>query len=215
MRRAHTEAKMRFIAFIFACLLLPSLLSAQPLADRIPNDALFYVGWSGSQNLGPAYEGSHLKGVIDASDFPKLFNEFFPRLAQRIGRDNPAGGEFASLAAGVGARLWRPPSAFYWGGMDFTDPRHPMPRIAILCDAGDEAAALTKDLQTAIDRAGKTPTPMKIVNDGTLVVVTIGTGVTAPAGKNGGNLLADAGFKSVMAQLHDKSLAPADVNAAG
>src|SRR2546421_8705992 len=55
---------MRFIALLIAILLLPCTLLAQPLADRIPNDALFYVGRSGSQNLGPAYDGAHLKGVI-------------------------------------------------------------------------------------------------------------------------------------------------------
>src|SRR5438552_3037967 len=44
-------------------------LCAQPLADRVPADAIVYIGWRGTQDLGPAYNGSHLKAVVDASDF--------------------------------------------------------------------------------------------------------------------------------------------------
>ena len=188
---------------------------AQPLADRVPADALVYIGWSGAANLGQSYDQSHLKAVLDASDLPKLFTEFFPRLSQRLGQQNAASGEAASMAAAIGARFWRHPSAFYFGGLDYTNPRDPQPRIAILCDAGDEAAALTKDLQTAIDHAGKTPTPVRLSVEGQLVVITVGTAVPVPIVKGRPSLQGDATFTDVMGQLHQKPVAAIYVNTAG
>ncbi len=198
-----------------AALLFPlcGLAIAQPLADRIPADALVYVGWTGSDNLGPAYQSSHLKGVVDATDFPKLFNDFLPRIAQKLGQTDAQGSQKITFITSVGRRLWKYPSAFYFGGMDFTNPREPQPRIAILCDAGNEAEALRNEVQGMVDHADK-KAAIKVINDGTLVVLTIGSGVTI-ASKGQANLTADAGFKGVMSQLHEKSVAAAYVNAAG
>ena len=188
---------------------------AQPLADRVPADALVYVGWSGSRNLGSTYESSRMKSVLESSDLPKLFTEFLPKAAERAGRDSAEVGEVLNFISAIGGRAWKHPTAFYFGGFDFTDPRNLQPRVAILCDAGDEAVALKAEVQKAIDRAGKSEVPMKVVADGTLVVVTIGTGVHAPAAKGASNLSGDAQFKSVMAQLHEKSVAAGYVNGAG
>src|SRR3954465_6959871 len=60
------------------------IAQAQPLADRIPSDALFYVGWAGADKLPPAYAQSHLKGVLDSSNLPELFSELGPRIVRRI-----------------------------------------------------------------------------------------------------------------------------------
>ena len=202
-------------ATIFIVALFVRMAAAQPLADRVPADALVYVGWSGAANLGPSYDRSHLKAVLDASDFPKLFTDFLPRLSQRLGQENATSGEAASMIAAIGARFWRHPSAFYFGGLDYTNPRDPQPRIAILCDAGDEAAALTKDLQTAIDHAGKTPTPVRLSVEGQLVVITVGTAVPVPIVKGRPSLQGDATFIDVMGQLHQKPVAAIYVNTAG
>src|SRR5688572_33457733 len=65
-------------------LLLPSILVAQPLADRIPADAVAYIGWQGSEALGEPYAQSHLKAVLAESNLPQFFQEFLPRLADRF-----------------------------------------------------------------------------------------------------------------------------------
>jgi hypothetical protein len=57
--------------------------------------------------------------------------------------------------------VWRHPTAFYWGGVDFTNPRMPAPKLAVICDAGNESEALAKELQAAIAKAGQTPEPLK------------------------------------------------------
>src|SRR5438046_2846737 len=96
---------------------LVALAPAQPLADRVPADALVYVGWSGSQNLGPAYDASHLKAVAASSDVQKLFTETLPALARRAGAGNAEAGEVLNVISTIGGRVWRHPTAFYWGGL--------------------------------------------------------------------------------------------------
>src|SRR5689334_20714538 len=70
-----------------ACLLVLVIsfaASAQPLADRIPQDAVIYIGWSGSESMGAAYDQSHLKAVVEASNVRELLNESLPRLLENI-----------------------------------------------------------------------------------------------------------------------------------
>ena len=69
----------RRIAFL-ALFLFCGFAFAQPLADRVPSDAVVYIGWQGMDSLGTGYEKSHLKGVIDSSNIPQFFSEFLPRL---------------------------------------------------------------------------------------------------------------------------------------
>jgi len=65
----------KLLAILLPCLVIctvaPAAL-AQALADRIPGDAEIYIGWRGSDDLGPGYDSSHLKAVIDASKFSQL-----------------------------------------------------------------------------------------------------------------------------------------------
>src|SRR5438270_1149814 len=82
-----------------------------PLADRVPGDALVYLGWTGSDSLGPAYEGSHLKAVIDASSFPQLFQTFLPQLIERVTPQNEQAAQVIQLISAVGGPMWRHPSA--------------------------------------------------------------------------------------------------------
>src|SRR4051812_14159168 len=127
---------MRYRWIVLVLCLVPSLATAQPLADHVPADALFYAGWAGSQNLGATYDQSHLKAVLADCDAQKLFTEFLPKLSEKLGQSDPHGAQVLSFLASVGSRFWRHPSAIYWGGVDFTNPRQPQPRIQLICDAG-------------------------------------------------------------------------------
>src|SRR5437762_11085231 len=68
---------------VVALLISPVFATAQPLADRLPNDTLVYLGWRGADSLGPGFEGSHLKGVLDASNLSQVINEFLPDVLKR------------------------------------------------------------------------------------------------------------------------------------
>jgi hypothetical protein len=59
---------------------------AQPLADKVPGDALIYVGWQGAGTAAPGFEGSHLQAILKGSDVPQFFNEFLPGLPTSDGQ---------------------------------------------------------------------------------------------------------------------------------
>ena len=46
------------IAFVIVAWCATRSHAAPPLADRVPSDALVYVGWSGSQSLPAGYDGA-------------------------------------------------------------------------------------------------------------------------------------------------------------
>ena len=52
---------------ILLTLVFASIAYGQPMAERVPADAVVYVGWQGTDSLN-GYENSHLKGVIDSSN---------------------------------------------------------------------------------------------------------------------------------------------------
>src|SRR5688572_29502597 len=96
---------------------------AQPLADRLPSDAILYVGWAGVEKLGPAYSGSHLKGVMDASNLPELFTDLFPKIARRLQLEqmmqgDPVLREIIPTVLAGGEAMWQRPSALYVGPID-------------------------------------------------------------------------------------------------
>src|SRR5438270_5567307 len=74
---------MRYILSACSAALLLLLLGqradAAGLKDRVPADALVYVGWAGSDHLGTAFEESHLKAVLEASQIPQLFRTFLDK----------------------------------------------------------------------------------------------------------------------------------------
>src|SRR5438034_11671271 len=89
---------------------LPAVAFAQTLVDRVPADAMVYVGWRGSDSMGTAYDGSHLKAVLGESNVPQIFSEFFPRLIERVGKEEPQAAEVMKIVMAIGAAMWRQPS---------------------------------------------------------------------------------------------------------
>jgi prepilin-type processing-associated H-X9-DG protein len=200
---------MRRISFALVLLILSTTAFAQPLADRIPADAVVYVGWKGSADLGPQYDGSHTKAVIQASNLPQLFNQFLPDLIRKVRVKDPAAAEKLDLLSAVGAPLWRHPSAFYFGGIAMGENNErPVPRFALLCDAGDEAPPLVARLKTLIDQAKDIPFPLNATAQGSLVVVS---SFDLPA-KPDSALGAKKEFTDALAQVGKDPLASAYVD---
>src|SRR2546423_321584 len=142
-RSSGTQIVARFGTLLAILLVVPKLArAAAPLADRVPGDALGYLGWTGADSLGPADDGSHLEAVLDASAFPQFFQTFLPQLIERVGPKNEQVAQVIQLISAVGGPMWRHPSALYFGGIDWSAGPQPMPRLALLCDAGTEADQL-------------------------------------------------------------------------
>ena len=150
-------------------------VASAPLADRVPGDAIMYLGWAGSDPLLPKYDSSHLKNVIAASDLPRMFDEFVPQLIKRVAREDQQAAEVLRQVVAIGAPLWKHPTAIYFGGVDFSAPQ-PAPHMAILCDAGADAADLSDRITKLMENAPKDQGPTPVVKTyGTLVVFAFGT----------------------------------------
>src|SRR5258705_5285543 len=106
------------LALLFSS--IPAL--AQPMADRVPADAMVYIGWQGSESLGAPYEKSHLKAVIDSSNIPQLFSEFMPRVIEKMGHGDAQAAAIFRAGYGIGRVYWQKPSALYFGGIDMNAP---------------------------------------------------------------------------------------------
>lgn len=150
---------------------------AQPLADRVPSDALFYAGWAGSEKLAPAYAQSHLKGVLDESNLPQLFAELGPKIVRRIQLEQMLEGDAVAREVlpgilALGEAAWRKPVALYLGPLDYSG-KVPMPKVAVLLGAGKDAASLAETVNKMVAQIPP-DAPVKIrvktAADGVLVV---------------------------------------------
>ena len=161
-------ARTAIVVALVMCVL--SAAQAQPLADRVPQDVVFYVGWRGSSNFGPAYEASHLKAVLEASNLRKVFSEFLPALSQRVAKDEPEAGQALQRVTQIVTTLCRYPTAFMFN--DVTEQG--MPRVVLICQAGEEAQALHAQLQALLTEAEDVPVPVHVFVEGDLAGLAIG-----------------------------------------
>ncbi|HSI32017.1 MAG TPA: DUF3352 domain-containing protein, partial [Tepidisphaeraceae bacterium] len=175
-------------------------VQAQPLADRVPGDALMYVAWGGAEKGGPGFAGSHLEGFLKDSDVPKLVNETIPAFLQMIGQKDPQAAQVTGILSALGGPLWRNPSAFYFGGYDLTNKQHPAPKFAILCDAGAEGAQFAGVLRNLIQGA-KPPYEIKVEEANGLVAIHSGIAGYAANAKPADALAGSAKFKAAQAQV--------------
>lgn len=183
---------MRNVLFsLIALLVLPSLIQAQPLADRLPGDAIIYAGWRGADAMGPGYETSHLKAVLDASDFTQLVNDFLPNLMLRIGKEDPEAAKILPIISAIAKPMWKHPSALYVGAIG-TEGGEPAPRLALLCDAGADAPALLATLNDLLAKAQGLPVPITAREFKGLVIITVGKMSPAFDSLTGGAAIADA-----------------------
>ena len=166
---------------IFAAALLSLAASgvcraaAPPLADRVPADALVYLGWTGADGC-PGYGSSHLKAVVDASAVPQLGSGFLPQLVRRLARLDEQAGAAMQQALDTTGPMWRHPTAFYFAGVDYPPGGRPTPRVALLCDAGADARMLAQQLSSLVAQLPPDAQPRPTVTvAGSLVRLSIGT----------------------------------------
>ena len=151
--------------------------AAQPLADRIPADAVVYVGWAGAESMGPGFEASHLKALLDSAEVGRWVNDVIPQIVQKAAQQQ--GGMPAAemeAASGLLAPMWRHPTALYIGPVDMAGEQGPVPRVALICDAGEEAASLQQNLQQFVEQQGgeNAPFPVVVRKVGNVVALVVG-----------------------------------------
>jgi prepilin-type processing-associated H-X9-DG protein len=186
------------LAIVLVIATLSSSAFAQPLAERVPPDALIYIGWAGSTQLGPDYDGSHLKAVLASSGVRALVDQTVGDLIGKV----PGGSERDALRAVYAAlgEALKYPTAVYLTGINPDAERDEAPfDAAIICRAGDNAMAIGQHILPMIAEAKEHGAPLDLRNAGDLLVLTIGK-PTMPIGENADapGFVAKPQFKSAM-----------------
>lgn len=169
------------VALLLVAAFAAPVFAAAPLADSIPSDALLYIGWRGTSDASPggapAYEKSRLKAVNDASDLLPSLKKMMPQVIEKLGEQDPQAAAMTQLAVAVGSAAWKHPSAVYVA-MDPIQPnaqRPPEPKVAVIIDAGDDAAQVLKDLEPMLEGAPPDIRRM-ILGKGRVVVTNVPAG---------------------------------------
>lgn len=201
---------------------LLSTARAQPLADKVPADALLYVGWQGAGSPAPGFEGSHLQAILKGSDVSQFIDEFLPRVAQFAAQKDPDLAQVMPMVTAVVRPLWNYPSALYVGPLNVNPGGGgpPMPRVAMFINAGGDSDRVLADLNGPLTQAQNAGVPVAAKAGGGLVVVALGPNladelVAHGNGNGNGNapaLAADAAFKAAMAQVPHDPVCAAYVN---
>ena len=189
--------------------MLPGTARGQALANRVPANAVIYVGWKGGDNLGAAYETSQLKGVMDAANVKQQVTALLTRGVDDAMKRGDRQGAGAKVFREAVEMMGQYPTAFYFGGMDLTDPDHPQPKMAVLSETGKDSAnaladKLTKAIADAPDK--QVPTTAKVVGNFLLVSTgETGKDIEDLMKKEGGAALAtDKEFVAALGQVQQK-----------
>ncbi len=177
-------------AFIYMAALLPATCFAQAMADHVPDDAMLYFGWRGTNDLGPNYDNSELKALAADMQARAVFNEVLPRAIANLKLMVGPQATPAIDAIGIlSSAMWRYPSAVYgnvsWNGTTL------IPHIAAYCQAGADSPNLKHTIDTMLGQAGNTgsiPIHTALVNN--IVVLSIGFDDATQAVADTGNATA-------------------------
>ena len=165
---------MRKLVGVWCCLLcVCSSAGAQALKSRVPADAIAYYAWAGADSPGNGYSGSRLEAVVEASNLSQLGEDFLPQvLAKMTARngDNGDGARFLHTMLGI---LWRHPTAIYSSGMTTAPDGSRVPKLGIVCEAGED----TETLNTILNGVTQNSQPrqmMRVVRSGDVIALTVG-----------------------------------------
>ena len=192
----------RLILVVLALLVTSALASAQPLVDRVPGDAFFYIGWRGTDTLGATYDQSHLAAIINGSNVKTLFDQTLPQLFEKLTEGKPEEAANVQATLPLLKHLWKRPTAFF--AAPAFDKRGDFDgRWGLICDAGDVAADFEKGWKGLIDQAKQNKMKIATARDGNIVVLTIGYDDASALLKSAaaGALRGSAGFASAMKQV--------------
>lgn len=173
----------KLLAFLLIVIVAPWQALAQPLADRVPGDALIYVGWQGVQHLPAEFQNSRAKALLDASGFPQFIDQLLPTLAKKVGEQDKDAAEAIKIFNTIAGPMWKHPSALYFSGVDFLNAGGPRPKGAIMCNAGADAPNLLEQVKGLLAQIppGEVPFPINAFREGDLVVLAVGFDQNAQA----------------------------------
>ena len=184
--------------------------SAQPLARYVPGDVIAYVGWRGIDDMGPGWDESHFKAVLEATKLPTLSAQFFDTFMRIAQQDDPNAAETGTMVKSMFSAFWHHSCAFYIENLTAEQIENEKPRIAMIWKAGDQATQLKDWLQSLIDKQRiNDPGAARVVQKGNLVMFASGYPEQEAllAMRRDDSLQAHKGFRESVASLHDQPAA--------
>src|SRR4051812_43226529 len=103
----------RTIPILLIVFALAPRTSAHPLLDRVPADAFFYLGWRGTDSVGPTYDNSHLAAIVKASNIADVVNQTIPQLFAKLGNGAPEAQAMQQAAIPLLKHAWKRPTVVY------------------------------------------------------------------------------------------------------
>src|ERR1700733_13187260 len=120
---------MRQWWIIFIAALGTASAFAQPLAEKVPADAIVYLGWRGSEKAPTQYDDSHLKAILDNSKIREAFSQLLPQVMDKIFAKQPAAKQRAQTCEALATQMFKHPTAIYFAGLNQANPQQPMPKL--------------------------------------------------------------------------------------
>ena len=136
--------------FVLLALALAVPAAAQTLIEQVPANAILYVGWRGSNDLGPDYEGSNLQGMLQETGLLEAVPELM-ELIDTLGEEGQINEEEAqmfALAATLLSSAWSDGGAMYMLPPDPQGP--PIPQLCVMWNKADNQDALEESLENVV-----------------------------------------------------------------
>ena len=169
IRRCLKSSAMLF-AVVLSCVCTFAQGAIQaPLAERVPEDAIVYIGWRGVDAVNN-YTGSHFAGFVESWDLPgAIHDQLIPMVRREEGDE---AGEALSHVIEIMRIMFHRPWCFYVGQVDVSalpdDLRAP---IAIVCDAGDKAEQLEDMIQSLMAMDKHPSDAIRVIRHGNTVAM--------------------------------------------
>ena len=150
---------------------------AQPMIEHVPDNAAIYIGWRGSEDMGPAYEGSNLQGIIEKTGLLAAVPQLVQTL-QQIADQAPGGGDvqagkLVGMAGTLYAQMWSNGGAMYM--LPPVENGPPIPRLAIIWNKAKGNKQLTDTLKNVVELVnGMEQVPLFLSEAGDAMVLAVG-----------------------------------------
>ncbi len=150
--RGYDIMNKHLFAFLVLTLVFVSCAVAQPLVERVPTDAVLYVGWRGADDLGDGYAGSNLEALRAATELPEALAQTLD-VIERANAHNPDVTMVTGLVRTIGEASWRQPTAAY---LRLTqNPDMPVCFVVLWQAEGEVGAGLEAQLNQMVARVSQ------------------------------------------------------------
>lgn len=178
---------------------------AQPLAERVPADAIVYFGWRGTADPGKAYDGSRWQAIAAQSQFNKLIDDTLPAIAKSVAIKHPKAAQGTQTAVTIVQSFVRYPTAVFLAPSVSAKPDKLLVVVLIRVPAGKQRDALNASLKSLIELEKQDRPVITSVGDDVALLWNAAEADAVRLLPSGGESAArpiteDAGFKAATAQ---------------